>query len=120
MRSSHLIHFSRVGIPTIAVPPQKMPFKMKLGIMAGRVKREEKETQAAKDSGTILAKVAGYKVGGRQERDGRGRGGGRRPGGPRRDGKEESQSFDVKTKGGVLHLSKKRLPGKLSQKAFGR
>jgi len=116
MHSSHLIALPyRVFIP---VPPQKMPFKMKLGIMAGRAKREEKETQAAKDSGTILAKVAGYKVGGRQERDGRG--GGRRPGGPRRDGKEESQSFDVKTKGGVLHLSKKRLPGKLSQKAFGR
>ena len=69
-----------------------------------------------------MAKVAGHKVGGRKDDRRGGRGGGRGGhggrGGKRRDG--DSDSFDVKTKGGVLHLNRKRLPGKLAGKAFGR
>ena len=104
---------TKLGAPS--VKQQTMPFKMKMGIMAGRKKRTEKEGKEAQESGVILAKVAQQKVGGGDRNHGRG--GGKSSGGnhkkSRRSG--DSPSFGLNTKNGVLHLSKKRLPERLTR-----
>ena len=73
------------------VKEQTMPFKMKMGILAGRKKRESRELNAAKESGQVLPsqgkKTKAYK---RSEDAGLG--------------------LDVHTKRGVLHVSKSLAP----------
>jgi Domain of unknown function (DUF4602) len=82
------------------VKEQTMPFKMKMGILAGRKKRAEREEKEAKDAGIILAKATTF--GKRNDRN------------KFTKRSDSGASFDVNTKGGVLHLSKSRLPTKLT------
>lgn len=68
------------------VKEQTMPFKMKMGILAGRKRREVREIHAAKESGLILpmqAKKRGYN---------------------RSD--DAGPGLDVHTKKGILHLNR--------------
>ena len=105
---------TKLGAPS--VKQQTMPFKMKMGIMAGRKKRTEKEGKQAQESGVILAKVAQQKVGGGSRNHGSGgsgKGSGSHKKSHRRSG--DSPSFGLNTKNGVLHLSKKRLPERLTR-----
>lgn len=105
-------HHKEDKLTKLGAPPvkqQKMPFKMKIGILAGRKKRDEITEKNAQESGVVLARVASQKVGG-----------GRRNSSssfqkkkPRRSG--DSSSIDINTKGGVLHLSSKRLPSRLTK-----
>jgi hypothetical protein len=97
------------------VKQQQMPFKMKMGILAGRKKRDETTEKSAQESGVVLARVASQKVGGGQRN--RTSSSSFQKKKPRRSG--DSASIDINTKGGVLHLSKKRLPGRLT-KSFRR
>jgi co-chaperonin GroES (HSP10) len=73
------------------VKEQTMPFKMKMGILAGRKKRELREVNTAKESGLILPSKAKDKSYKRSEDGGLG--------------------LDVHTKKGILHLSKSGLGG---------
>ena len=94
---------TKLGAP----PPkeQKMPFKMKMGILEGRKKREIKSQERAKESGVVHGKKAFSSSGGSSSTTKKLRG--------KREDFEGYGGFDVKTKGGVFHLSKKRLPGRL-------
>jgi hypothetical protein len=87
----------------LGAPPPKqptMPFKMKIGILEGRKKREKRTLDEAKQSGQVLAKS---KVKTKSSE--------RRP-------KAHSQhpDFDVPTRGGVLRLSKSKVPPKFWRK----
>jgi hypothetical protein len=44
---------TKLGAPPVKQP--KMPFKMKMGILEGRKKREQRQLQDARDSGQVLA-----------------------------------------------------------------
>jgi hypothetical protein len=96
----------------LPVKQQKMPLKMKLGIIAGREKRLEKTVNRAKEEGVVLPtsviaqlskksnvsdnnKDYGYEMTKKQKR--------------------ERPDLDIKTYGGVFHLSKDRLPSRLTQ-----
>ena len=73
----------------LGAPPAKqptMPFAQKMGILAGRKKREERVIVQAKQSGVVLAKSKA-----RSEKGGRER-------------VKKDRGFDVHTKRGVLHL----------------
>lgn len=75
----------------LGAPPAKqptMPFAQKMGILAGRKKREARLVEHAKQSGVVLAtKSKGSKDKGR-------------------DRVKKDRGFDVHTKRGVLHLKK--------------
>lgn len=96
----------------LPVKQQKMPLKMKLGIVAGRERRLEKTVQRAKEDGVVLPtsvlaqlskksnvsnsnKDYGYEMTKKERR--------------------ETPDLDIKTYGGVFHLSKDRLPSRLTQ-----
>ena len=79
------------------VKEQTMPFKMKMGILAGRKRRELNTSQVARESGVVLARpsaATSSKQKHSRERTGR-------------------VDLDVPVKNGVFHLSKKRLPSRL-------
>ena len=88
---------TKLGAPPIK--QQKMPFKMRVGILEGRKKREEYQKKEAKSSGQILAiKSKNSSKLKRKEKN------------------LNQPDFDIKTKRGVLRLSKARLPTKLWKK----
>ena len=69
------------------VKEQTMPFKMKMGILAGWKKREQRELRVAKESGQVLPVQ-------KRNRD------------YRKTGKANGPGIDVSTRKGVLHVSK--------------
>jgi hypothetical protein len=77
------------------VKQQKMPFKMRLGINDGRKRRTENMLKRSKESGTIIARTLMQKA--TRKMDDRDRGERRR------------DELDSHVKGGVLHLSNKRV-----------
>jgi hypothetical protein len=81
-------------------PPkqQTMPLKMALGIREGKSKRQLKAVNRANESGVILSKDLLRKT---DKNAGRKR------------SREERGNLDVKTKGGVFHLKRSRLPSSL-------
>jgi Domain of unknown function (DUF4602) len=96
------------------VKQQKMPFKQRIGLDCARKKRDIKNEQKAKEEGVVLAKVSKKNRNDRSRREsstndhsspGRASSASR--------ARSESSSFGINTKSGVMHLSKKRLPGKL-------
>lgn len=64
-----------------------MPFAQKMGILAGRKKREGRAVEAAKQSGVVLARKS-------------------KQGGGERERVKKDRGFDVHTKRGVLHLKR--------------
>lgn len=101
----------------LGAPPvkqQKMPFKQKIGIACAKKKHDVKNVQTARDQGVVLAAVSKkgrYDKGRRESSTNPKTIVGRASSAPR--GRSESSSFGINTKGGVMHLSKKRLPEKL-------
>lgn len=75
---------TKLGAPP--VKQQKMPFKMKMGILEGRKKREKRQIQEARVSGQVLStkKKKETKVS--------------------KKSSNGQPDFDVKTRGGVLRL----------------
>ena len=92
--SSQLIGMARKKhkedkLTKLGAPPAKqptMPFAQKMGILAGRKKREERAISMAKQSGVVLANKS-------KENKGRER-------------VKKDRGFDVHTKGGVLHMKR--------------
>lgn len=82
---------------------QRMPFKMQMGLMQGRKKREQRTKDEAKSAGTILAKGTSSSSSSAAANQRK-----------RYDG----PSIDIGTRGGIAHLSSKRLPGKLLNKSM--
>lgn len=72
----------------LPVKQQKMPFKMKMGILEGRKKREKRQLEEARESGQVLSikKKKEIKV--------------------NKKISNNQPDFNVKTRGGVLRLSK--------------
>lgn len=106
---------TKLGAPE--VKQQKMPFKMRLGLNAASKKREIKNELKAKDSGVVLAAKStknrndrGRRDSGTNDKSSSGRAS------SKSRSRNESDSFGVNTKGGVMHLSKKRLPDKLMRR----
>ena len=106
---------TQLGAP--GVKQQKMPFKMRLGLNAASKKREVKNQLKARDSGVVLAAVSkknrndrGRRDSGTNDRASSGRAS------SKSRSRDESSSFGINTKSGVMHLSKKRLPEKLTRK----
>lgn len=87
---------------------QTMPFKMKMGILEGRKKRQEKIVQRAKESGVILAPLL-FSTDNKEETKSR-----------NKNKSDVAPDLDIHTKGGVFHLSKNKLPAKLLNAAGGR
>ena len=104
-----------LGAP--AVKQQKMPFKLRIGLDTASKKREIKNALKARDSGVVLAAKSTKNRNDRGRRDSstneRSKPG--RASGKSRD-RDESSSFGINTKSGVMHLSKKRLPDKLMRR----
>ena len=75
-----------------------MPFKQKMGILQGREKRREREVLEAKESGRVLANQSSSQSKTSAKK------------------RNTDSGLDVQTKGGVLRLSKARLPPKLWKK----
>ena len=105
---------TKLGAPE--VKQQKMPFKMRLGLDAASKKRSIKNQLKAKESGVVLAAASKKNRNDRSrresstnERSSSGRAS------SKARGRDESSSFGINTKGGVMHLSKKRLPDKLTR-----
>lgn len=92
---------TRLGAP----PPkqQTMPFKMKMGIEAGRKKRLLKAINRGKESGTLLPSSV---TGGSAKKDDR----------KKKMSSSSEAHFNLNTKQGVLHMSKDRIPQKLMNK----
>ena len=105
---------TKLGAPE--VKQQKMPFKMRLGLDAASKKRTLKNQLKAKESGVVLAAVSkknrndrGRRESSTNDRSSYGRAS------SKSRGRDESSSFGINTKSGVMHLSKKRLPDKLTR-----
>ena len=105
---------TQLGAP--GVKQQKMPCKMRLGLNAASKKREVKNQLKARDSGVVLAAVSkknrndrGRRDSGTNDRASSGRAS------SKSRSRDESSSFGINTKSGVMHLSKKRLPEKLTR-----
>jgi hypothetical protein len=96
-----------------AMAEQKMPFKMKMGIIQGRKNRERKKVNEIKESGEILAKSFGRKSSetGTDDGPGRGRSSGR--GSSQNEDKSGGPVGGPRMKRGVFHLNKERIPGHL-------
>ena len=74
------------------VKQQKMPFKMKIGIVKGREKKMKKIQEQAKESGVVLSKnllEQSKKI--------------------KKNNMSNQPNLDVRTKSGVLHINKKRI-----------
>jgi hypothetical protein len=106
---------TKLGAPD--VKQQKMPFKMRLGLNAASKKRDVKNQQTAKDSGVVLAAAVNKKNRNdskRRESSTNIKSSSSRASSKSR-GRSESSSFGINTKSGVMHLSQKRLPDKLTR-----
>mmetsp|Transcript_20165 Transcript_20165/g.19478 ORF Transcript_20165/g.19478 Transcript_20165/m.19478 type:complete len:192 (+) Transcript_20165:130-705(+) len=106
---------TKLGAPS--VPQQKMPFRQRIGLNEAKKKRDEKIELKAKDSGVVLAAPSKKNRNDSSRRDsstnvsrpkvGRASSTSR--------SKSESDGFGINTKAGVMHLSSKRLPDKLTR-----
>lgn len=86
---------TKLGAP----PPkqQTMPFKMQMGILKGRKIRMTKAIQTAKEAGVVLAAPSKDQM----------------KNSKRKPSKDRQSSFEVGTKGGILHLNKDKIPRRL-------
>ena len=79
---------TKLGVP--APKQQKMPYKMAIGIINGRIKRQEKKLQRAKETGQVMATSLLKK----KEK--------------KRDTEDIDSGLDGNVKGGILHINQKR------------
>lgn len=99
-----------------APKPQKMPFKMALGIKHGREKRAKKNVTDARESGVVLSLSAKKAANGksRQERYDRNDSRSTSSSSSHKKRNKDDIGLDtIKTKSGIFHLSKDRLPKSL-------
>lgn len=92
---------------------QKMPFKMKLGIKHGREKRAKKNVTDARESGVVLSLSAKKAAGGKSQQQRYGHDDPRSNSPQKRRNKDDIGLDTIKTKQGIFHLSKDRLPKSL-------
>jgi hypothetical protein len=93
---------TKLGAP--CVKEQTMPFRMKMGILAARAKREARLDAAARQAGIVTAGRSG----------GVGGGAGRKRDEKRRSGSQYIGGIDVPVKSGVFRLSRDKLPTNLA------
>jgi hypothetical protein len=77
----------------LPVKQQKMPFQMRIGLIAGKKKRDARKNIELKESGQVVAKSQQQKSKSK----------------PR---EKKDRGLDVNTRGGVFHLKKSNIPSK--------